>query len=76
MTIRELNALAPNAAVRAAILKKGVSAEELKRVAVQEGGMTSLYWDAMEKVRQGLCSVEDALQNVRRDDDDTVPPWA
>ncbi|HEX7897470.1 MAG TPA: ATPase, T2SS/T4P/T4SS family [Planctomycetota bacterium] len=68
--------LAPNAAVRAAILKKGVSAEELKRVAVREGGMTSLYWDAMEKVRQGLCSVEDALQNVRRDDDDTVPPWA
>lgn len=67
--------LAPNAAIRAAILRKGISAEEIKRIAVRECGMVSLYWDAMDKVRQGLCSVEDVLQNVRRDEEDTVPPW-
>lgn len=66
--------LAPDAAVRAAILKKGISAEEIKAIAVK-GGMVSLYWDAMDKVRQGLCSVDDALQNVRRDDQDLTPPW-
>lgn len=65
--------LVPDAAVRAAILKKGTAAEEIKRVAV-DGGMVSLYWDAMEKVRQGVCALDDALQNVRRDEQDDVPP--
>ncbi len=66
----------PNDALRQAMNRRGVSSEELKRMAVEDCGMTSLYWDAMDKVRQGICSIPDALQNVRRDEFDGRPPWA
>ena len=64
----------PDDAMRAAIVQKGVTSESLKRMAVA-GGMTTLFWDAMEKVRNGLCSVEDALANVRTDEFDSRPKW-
>ena len=37
--------------------------------------MTTLYWDAMEKVRAGICSLDDALTEVRRDEFDSRPEW-
>jgi type IV pilus assembly protein PilB len=64
----------PDDALRAAIVKKGVTSEGLKRIAV-EAGMTTLFWDAMEKVRTGICSVEDAMANVRPDEFDSKPSW-
>ena len=66
--------LAPDDAFRAAMNEPGVSAERLKRIAV-ERGMTTLFWDAMEKVRQGVCSVADAMANVRQDEFDSRPAW-
>ncbi len=67
--------LAPNDAFRAALVQKGATAESLKKLAVQSTGMTTLFWDAMEKVRAGHGSVEDALANVRQDDFDSRPLW-
>ncbi len=66
--------LVPNDEIRASIVKKGVTAETLKKMAV-DAGMTTLFWDAMEKVRNGLCSVEDAMANVRPDEFDSKPQW-
>ena len=37
--------------------------------------MTTLYWDAMEKVRAGICSLDDTLTEVRRDEFDSRPDW-
>jgi type IV pilus assembly protein PilB len=67
--------LVPDDAVRAAINRKGVTAEQIKRMAVESNGMSTLFWDAMDKVRQGLCSLEDALANVREDEFDSRPKW-
>ena len=41
----------------------------------EDGGMTTLYWDAMEKVRAGICSIEDTLSEVRKDEFDSRPEW-
>ncbi len=62
-------------AMRLAVSRRGATAEQLKRMAVETSGMTTLYWDAMEKVRQGLCSVEDVLSNVKPDEFDARPDW-
>lgn len=61
--------------LRKTINKKGVTAEEIKRQAVEDCGTTTLYWDAMEKVRAGLCSLEDALSEVSKDEFDSRPQW-
>jgi hypothetical protein len=57
------------------IATKGATAEALKRLAVETCGMTTLYWDAMEKVRAGVCSLDDTLTEVRRDEFDSRPDW-
>ncbi len=57
--------LVPDEAVRLAANEKGVSADALKRLAVERCGMVPLFLDAMQKVRAGVCSLEDALANVR-----------
>lgn len=67
--------LVPDDAIRKAINEHGITAETLKRMAIDNTGMTTLYWDAMEKVRQGITSIEDALANVRRDEFDSRPQW-
>jgi type IV pilus assembly protein PilB len=67
--------LAPNDAFRVAVNERGITSEQLKRIAVQEMGMTTLFWDAMEKVRQGICSLPDAMSNVRQDEFDSRPKW-
>jgi len=65
--------LVPNDEVRYAINNDTVTAEKLKRMAVESCGMTTLYWDAMEKVRAGICSLGDVLATIRPDDFDTRP---
>ena len=67
--------LVPDDVMRKAINQHGVTSESLKRMAIENTDMTTLYWDAMEKVRQGVTSVEDALANVRRDEFDSRPRW-
>ena len=67
--------LVPNDEMRKTINQPGISSEALKRQAVELCGMTTLYWDAMEKVRQGLTSVEDVLANIRKDEFDARPDW-
>jgi len=67
--------IVPNDAMRRVINTKGITAEALKRLAVEDGGMTTLYWDAMEKVRAGICSIEDTLSEVRKDEFDSRPAW-
>jgi type IV pilus assembly protein PilB len=67
--------MALNDAMQRIINTKGVTAETIKHLAVEDGGMTTLYWDAMEKVRAGLCSLADSLAEVRKDEFDTRPAW-
>ncbi|MBI3856755.1 MAG: Flp pilus assembly complex ATPase component TadA [Planctomycetes bacterium] len=67
--------LAPDDEFRAVVNGEDVTTERLKRLAVEKLGMTTLFWDAMEKVRQGLCSLPDALANVRQDEFDSRPRW-
>ncbi len=67
--------MVPDDAMRRAINTKGITAEAIKRLAVEDGGMTTLYWDAMEKVCAGLCSIEDTLSEVRKDEFDSRPDW-
>lgn len=64
----------PDDEMRIGISSNKMTAETLKRLSV-ERGMTTLYWDAMEKVREGICSISDVLSKVRRDDFDSRPDW-
>lgn len=67
--------LVPDDEVRHAVNTKGVTAEGLKRLAVEHCGMTTLYWDAMDKVAAGLCSLEEVLLKVSTDEFDSRPAW-
>jgi type IV pilus assembly protein PilB len=67
--------LVPDDAMRKAINQHGITSEALKRMAIENTDMTTLYWDAMDKARQGITSVEEALANVRRDEFDSRPRW-
>lgn len=67
--------LIPNEEMRFLISQRGITTEKLKRMAVEQCGMTTLYWDAMEKVRQGIDSIEDVLSKIRADDFDSRPSW-
>jgi type IV pilus assembly protein PilB len=61
--------------LRTEINRRGCTVESLKELAVRECGMTTLFWDAMEKVRDGTTTVEDVLVNVRPDDFESRPAW-
>jgi type IV pilus assembly protein PilB len=67
--------LVPDDVMRRAINTPGVTAETLKRLAVERCGMTTLYWDAMEKVTAGICSLEEVLLKVGKDEFDSRPVW-
>jgi type IV pilus assembly protein PilB len=67
--------LVPDDAMRRAINKPGITAEALKRMAVEQCEMTTLYWDAMDKVRAGVCSLEEVLLKVHKDEFDSRPAW-
>jgi type IV pilus assembly protein PilB len=60
--------MAPDAALRAAINRPGVTAEIIEKLAVEGAGMTTLWADASRKVLAGVCSLEDALANVAPDE--------
>ena len=66
---------APDDEMRMGISTNRITAEMLKRMAVERGTMTTLFWDAMEKVREGICSISDVMSKVRRDDFDSRPNW-
>lgn len=66
--------LIPTDAIRTALNTPGMNADTLKKMAVAQG-MTTLYWDAMEKVIQGLTTIEEALARVRPDEFDSRPSW-
>ena len=65
----------PDDDVRLGISKGTLTAENLKRIGVERLGMTTLYWDAMEKVRNGVTTVEDVLAKIRKDEFDSRPAW-
>jgi len=67
--------LIPDDVMRKAINQPGITSEAIKKMAIENADMTTLYWDAMEKVRDGITSIEDALANVRRDEFDSRPLW-
>jgi len=60
--------LVPQDTFRRAMNRPGISSNELKQIAVESCGMTTLFRDAMEKVRQGICSIDDALVNLAVDE--------
>ncbi|MBC7545528.1 MAG: Flp pilus assembly complex ATPase component TadA [Candidatus Sericytochromatia bacterium] len=64
--------LIPDDGMRTLISQPGVTAMQLKRAAVA-AGMVTLYWDAMDKVRAGLCSLDDVLSQVMPDEFETQP---
>lgn len=66
--------MVPTERIRAALAEPGMTVEKLKRIAVADG-MTTLYWDAMEKVRQGVSSMSEALARVQPDEFDSRPSW-
>lgn len=66
--------LVPTEALRKALNQPGMTAETLKQQAVSEG-MTTLFWDGMEKVLQGLTSLEELYTRVRPDDFESRPVW-
>ena len=65
--------LVPNDEMRLAINNDAMSVEKLKRVAVEKCGMTTIFWDAMEKVRAGISSLEEVLTIIRPDELSTHP---
>ncbi|PIQ28147.1 hypothetical protein COW36_05085 [bacterium (Candidatus Blackallbacteria) CG17_big_fil_post_rev_8_21_14_2_50_48_46] len=66
--------LIPTDSIRTALNTPGMNADDLKKLGVEQG-MTTLYWDAMEKVMQGKTTLEEALSKVRPDEFDSRPQW-
>jgi type IV pilus assembly protein PilB len=64
----------PTDDIRTALNTPGMNADDLKKLAVNHG-MSTLYWDAMEKVRQGITTLEEALSKVRPDEFESKPSW-
>lgn len=64
----------PTDDIRTALNRPGMTADDLKKLAVSHG-MSTLYWDAMDKVRQGLTTLEEALAKVRPDEFESKPHW-
>jgi type IV pilus assembly protein PilB len=69
--IHELMVL--NDRLRLEINRPGMTSDTLKRIGISECGMTSLYWDAMSKVREGICGLEDVAAQVAREEYDVTP---
>ena len=55
-----------HAALREAI-NKGLSTDEIKKVAIEHAEMISLHKDSMDKVRQGITDIDEALRVVKPD---------
>ncbi len=59
--------------LRNEINNKGITSDRIRQSAVQHCGMNTLYWNAVEKVRQGITSLEEVLARIRQDDFDSRP---
>lgn len=66
--------LIPTEDLRRMLGQAGMSAEQLKHQAVKEG-MTTLFWDGVDKALQGLTSLEEVVGRIRVDDFDSRPTW-
>lgn len=66
--------LVPGDTMRQALSREGISAEDLKKLAVG-AGMTTLFWDGVDKAVQGLTSLEEVCAKVRVDEFDSRPAW-
>jgi type IV pilus assembly protein PilB len=58
--------LIPNDAVRQALNQKDMTAEVLKSIAITQG-MRTLFQEGLNKVAQGLTSIEEILNHIRQD---------
>lgn len=58
--------LIPNDAIRLALNQSGMTAEKLKSIAISQG-MRTLFQEALDKVAQGLTSIEEILNHIRQD---------
>lgn len=67
--------LIPDDAIRQAINHPDINSEMLKRMAVKNAQMITLYWDSMSKVITGITSIEEVLTNIKSDEFDTRPEW-
>ena len=54
--------------MRGDINREGITSDQLKEIAVTRCDMTTLYWDAVEKVRAGITSLEEVLARIRQDE--------
>ena len=59
--------------MRGDINREGITSDQLKEIAVTRCDMTTLYWDAVEKVRAGITSLEEVLARIRQDEFDSRP---
>ena len=58
--------LVMNEAVRAVAARHAVPATEIHKVAVAEADLIPLFDDAMDKVKQGITDLAEALRNVKQ----------
>ena len=57
--------LIPNTMFREVLMDENISTEKIRQIAVDQCGMTSLFNDAMEKVQQGIISMEEAVSKTK-----------
>ena len=57
--------LVPNDSLRAVMNSENISTEMIRDLAVNQCGMVSLFLDAMEKVRDGITSMQEALSKTK-----------
>ncbi len=67
--------LVMNDALRSAMTTRGMTADDIKRMAVERCGMSTLYWDGIDKVRGGITSLQEVAAQIRRDDFESKPNW-
>ena len=67
--------LVPNEKFRNAISQGGISSDQLKKLALEELGMTTLFWDGVDKVLDGISSLEEVRSRIRKDNIPSCPTW-
>lgn len=60
--------LAPNDALRIAMNSEKINTDLIRRMAIEECGMVTLFKDAMEKVREGITSLNEAVSKTKTEE--------
>ncbi|MFZ5774209.1 MAG: ATPase, T2SS/T4P/T4SS family [Thermodesulfobacteriota bacterium] len=60
--------LVPNDFLRVAMTSENITSEAIREIAVEQCGMVSLFKDAMEKVREGVTSMKEAVSKTKADE--------